>query len=352
MQRRWSRLVLLAAVSAAAGCREQGPRIVVLINGNSPYWDACRAGMQAAERELKLGNAGLSAVMEVNDGTPKGQIDKLRQYATQSDVVAVGISVTDAANDAIAQEMRNLRARGIHVLTLDADIDRDKYRDARYAFIGTDNLAAGRELGAAIRGLRPEGGEYVSFVGRTGSQNAIERVAGLAEGAGAKFTAKDNMGDQMDRSRARDNVRNAIQNHPGVNVLAGIWSYNGPAICDVVRQLPQGKDFSVVTFDAEPIAIEDMQRGDLDAMVVQNPFDIGYQGVRMMAAMIAEDEATMKEMFPNYGQPDGDLYITGLKVVVPDEGSPLSAEMFDKNTEFLKLKDFKAWLAKYGLTGS
>ena len=46
------------------------------------------------------------------------------------------------------------------------------------------------------------------------------------------------------------------------------------------------------------------------------------------------------------------IYDTGLKVVVPDEGSPLKAEMFDKKTEFLKLSDFRKWLDKYKLTGS
>ncbi len=37
---------------------------------------------------------------------------------------------------------------------------------------------------------------------------------------------------------------------------------------------------------------------------------------------------------------------------MPDKGSPLKPEMFDKKTQFLKLSEFKEWLAKYNLTES
>jgi ribose transport system substrate-binding protein len=57
-------------------------------------------------------------------------------------------------------------------------------------------------------------------------------------------------------------------------------------------------------------------------------------------------------MLPKLGQPGGDIYDTGLKVVVPDEGSPLKAEMFEKNTQFLKLGEFRKWLKEHNLTGS
>ncbi|HEX3657293.1 MAG TPA: substrate-binding domain-containing protein [Pirellulales bacterium] len=346
----------VAAFVLTAGCDSQpaahGKRIVILTNTNSPYWDTGREGLKAAAKELKLEERGLSAVMIVNDGTPHGQINQLRQFASQSDIVAVGISVTDAGNAEIADQMRALRDKGVHVMAIDGDLDRARFSDARYAFIGTDNREAGRELGTAVRELRPKGGEYVTFVGRTGAHNAIERNEGFSEGAGAKFTAVDFMGDETDRSRAKENVRNAITNHPAVNTLVGIWSYNGPAIVSVVRELNRRKDFTIVTFDAEPISIEQMAQGELDCMLVQNPFDICYQGVRAMAALVEKKQDVIKEMFPRLGQPEGDLYITNVKLVVPDHGSPLKADMFSDSTEFLKLDQFRGWLAKYGLKGS
>jgi ribose transport system substrate-binding protein len=160
------------------------------------------------------------------------------------------------------------------------------------------------------------------------------------------------MGDEVDPSRARENVRNAIKNHPDLNTLVGIWSYNAPAIVDVVRELNRRKDFAIVTFDAEPTAVDEMAKGNIDAMVVQNPYEMGYQGIRTLKALAEGDEVTVKEMYPKLGEPDGNLFDTGLKVVVPDEGSPLTAEMFGPKTQFMKLGAFREWLAKYNLKGS
>src|SRR5262249_28258153 len=112
------------------------------------------------------------------------------------------------------------------------------------------------------------------------------------------------------------------------------------------------QNYSIVTFDAEPDAIKQMGEGSIDAMVVQNPFQMGYQGVRLLKALVDDDQKTIKDMFPNLGKPDGDVYDTGIKVVVPDSGSPLKPEMFDKKTQFLKLSEFRDWLQKYHLTGS
>jgi ribose transport system substrate-binding protein len=347
-------LVPLLALAALgfSGCGSKEKRIIILTNGYSPFWDAAKVGLNEAAVDFKFKDAGLKAILEPNDSTPEGQVTKLRQYASQSDIVAIGISACDAGNDSVADEMRKLKDKGVHILTIDSDIDRDRLRDTRIAFIGTDNLAGGRELGKCARHLRPQGGELITFVGRTGAQNAIDRIKGVHEGAGDKFKTWPTMGDDTLEDRARKNVRDAIANYPKLDTLVGIWSYNAPAIADVVKEKDRRKDFTVVVFDAEPLAIQQMADGMIDAMVVQNPYQMGYQGVRLMKALVEKDDKTIEKMLPNRGKPEGDIIDTGLKVVVPDEGSPLQPEMFDKNTQFLKLSQFRQWLEKYKLTGS
>jgi ribose transport system substrate-binding protein len=328
-------------------------RLIVLTNGNSPYWDACRAGILDANRELDLEAKGFVGVMEVNDGTPQGQLDKLRQFGSQADVAGIGVSAIDAANSAIAEELRALQKKGIAVVTIDSDVDREKFRDARFAFIGTDNLAGGVVLGKTAAALRPDGGEYVTFVGRTGAQNAIERIGGFARGAGSAFTSKDSMQDENDDSRARENVRNALINNPDLRTLVGIWSYNAPAIVDVVRERKLDKSqYTVVCFDAEPLAIQAMAGNQIDALVVQNPYRMGYDGVRLLHALVAKDQESIASMYPRHGQPDGDLLDTGLKVVVPNDQSPAKSADYGPNVEVLTLEAFKGWLEQNGLTGS
>jgi len=324
-------------------------RYVIITNGNSPFWDAVRVGAENAAKDL-----GVKVDLQVNDGTPQGQQDKLRQIANLGDVVGVGISVTQAKAVGVADEMRALMKKGIQCIAIDSDFDRELLGDARFSFVGTDNLTGGQELGVCAKGIRPEGGKFITFVGIVSAQNAIERTTGFAEGAGDKFEDLNNgpMGDDLDRSRAKENVRNAIKNHPNLNTLVGIWSYNAPAIVGVVSELNRKKDFTVVTFDAEPEAILEMAKGNIDAMIVQNPYEMGYQGVRTLRALVTKDDATIQQMYPQLSQPGGNIYDTGLKVVVPDEGSPLRADMFGAKTQFMKLSEFREWLTKYGLTGS
>jgi ribose transport system substrate-binding protein len=341
----------------SAGRGSGTKRIVFLTNGSDPFWDACRSGLEEGAKQFDLESAGYTVAMEVNNGKPQGQIDKLRQFASQGDVAAVAISVIQADNAAIIEEMKKLQKKGIPVITVDGDVNREKFPDARPYYIGTDNVVGGRVLGTAAKALlesrgKEEGG-YVQFAGFTDNDNARNRMNGFQEAIGENYTEKDRMADGMDKSKARENVRNAIANHKDLVALVGIWAYNAPAIAQVVTEKDTRDQHTVVTFDAQAVALEEMSKGNIDAMVVQNPFDMGLQSVRLLKAMLEEDQATIGEMFPNEGQENGDIYTTGLRVVVPDAESPVKKELFDENVvEYMLLPDFRAWLDKYDLTSS
>jgi ribose transport system substrate-binding protein len=354
-------VVLATAVGCGSSAGDSGgaKRVILLTNGADPFWDAMRVGMTDAERDFDLAAAGLRTVMDVNDGTPKGQVDRLRQYANQSDIAAVAVSVTDSANPAIASAMEECQRAGIQVIAIDSDVDRKTNRKARFAYLGTDNVVGGQVLGRAAAAIRPQGGKYATFVGLKGAANAIERIGGFAEGSGKKFEQVENLGDEMDRSTARKNVRDALDRHPELEVLVGIWAYNAAAIVETVKQRGIRDKTTVVVFDAAPEAIAHMNDGQIDAMVVQNPYEMGYLGTRLMKALVEDDGKTIAEMLPAYdlktrrfSQPDGDILTTGLRVVYPDAGTPLAKELFAEGTEFLSLGDFKKWLAEHHLTGS
>lgn len=329
-------------------------RIVLLNNTDSPFWDAARAGIAKAAEELEIQKSGFTAGMDSNDGTEQGQIEKLRQYGTQKDIAAVIISPLSASNPAIAAELEKLNKKGIVIGCFDSDLD-PKFRKWREFYVGTDNIKGGKVLGTAAKGLRPEGGEYVQFVGTDSQQNAIERMDGFTSAVPESFVQKDRRLDGADRSRARDNVRDVVGKYPNLNILVGIWSYNAPAIVDVMKEKNARDRFTIVTFDAEQLAIEQMGAGMIDAMVVQNPFGMGYQSVRYAFAKLTKDEATLGKMFPKMGQEGGDIMDTGLKVVIPNENtklSPATFESFSEGVEVLTLKQFQDWLKQYQLTSS
>jgi ribose transport system substrate-binding protein len=332
-------------------------RFIFVTNGDDPFWDACNAGLVEGAKRSGLAEKGLRVVMEKNNGTAQGQIEKLRQFGSQSDIAGVAISVIQAENVAIVEEMRNLTAKGVQVITVDGDVNRGVFRDARPFYIGTDNIVGGRLLGAAAQQILAargvSSGGYVQFAGFTDNDNARARMNGFQEAVGAAFTEVDRMSDEMDLTRARDNVRSALVNHPGLVALVGIWAYNAPAIAEVMQERGVRDRITAVTFDAQAAAIERMAGGHIDAMVVQNPFEMGIQTVRLLLAMHEADEAVIATMFPRRGEPDGDIYTTGLRLIAPDD-DPLvkPGDVEVDGYEYMPLSVFRAWLAEYGLSSS
>lgn len=359
-------LTLAALLVGHVGCAKQpgtsssgsaSKRLIFLINNPDPFWDACRAGLMEGAKKFELEQAGLSVSMESNDGTAQGQIDKLRQYASQSDIVGIAISVIQADNVAIIEEMKNLQAKGVKVITVDGDVNTARFRDARPYYIGTNNVVAGRMLGAATKAiLEAKGvkqGGYVQFAGFTDNDNARNRMDGFKEGVGSAYTEKDRMPDETNRTRAQENVRNAIINHSDLVAIVGIWAYNGPAVAHVLEERKMRDKLTCVTFDADADSITQMAEGNLDCMCVQNPFEMGYASVKLLKAMHQNDQATIKEMFPQAGQENGDIFTTGLRIVVPDVGSPVKSELFDSQVvEFMTLSQLREWLKKYNLKSS
>lgn len=340
------------APSSDSGARKK--RIVLLNNTASPFWDAARAGIKQAVEDFGLEEAGYTAAMDANDGTESGQIEKLRQYASKSDIAAVIISPISSKSPAIAEELQKLKDKGVLIGCFDSDLA-DDARSIREFYVGTNNVQGGKVLGTAAKNLQPDGGAYAQFVGTDSQQNARERMDGFTSAVGDSYKELARRLDDADRSRSRDNVRYVIDKFDELNILVGIWSYNAPAIVDVVEEKGVGDKVTVVTFDAEQLAIHQMEAGKIDAMVVQNPFGMGYESVRYAFAKLSGDSDTISGMFPNMGEEGGDILDTGLKVVVPDSGSPLTPEMFDEfgnGVEFLPISQFKAWLDEYGLTSS
>ena len=341
-------------------------RFIFITNGDDPYFDVLNAGLQAGAEKFAFADKGLEVVMEKNNATAQGQIDRLRQLVTQADVAGVAISVIQAENVAIVEEMKRLTEKGVSVITVDGDINQKLFSDGRPYYIGTDNSIAGRLLGTAgkkvlqSRGIT-EGG-FIQFTGFTDNDNARARMDGCREAIGASYSEVDRMADSFDHSRARDNVRTALVNHPDVKALVGIWAYNAPAIAEVVAERGVRDQVSIFTFDAAAQAIEHMANGNIDCMIVQNPFEMGVQTVRLLLAMQEGQDAIIMNMFPNYGQPGGDRFTTGLRLIIPDawendEDAPISKKDLESavsagTLEVLSLSVFREWLKKYGLSSS
>ena len=99
------------------------------------------------------------------------------------------------------------------------------------------------------------------------------------------------------------------------------------------------KKSTVVTFDLDELAGQDVATGKIDATVCQNPYEMGYRGVRLLKAFIDNDQKTIDEMLPG----GIDIIDTGVRVVVPKKDSPV------KGDNVIDIDEMKAWLSSKGL---
>ena len=225
-------------------------RFIFITNGDDPYFDVLNAGLQAGAEKYDLASSNIEVVMEKNNATAQGQINRLRQLVIQADIAAVAISVIQAENVAIVEEMKRLAEKGVPVITVDGDINGKLFSDARPFYIGTDNSIAGRLLGTAAkkvlesRGLN-EGG-FIQFTGFTDNDNARARMNGCRDALGKNYTELDRMADSFDHSRARDNVRTALVNHPDMTCFSrnlGLQCAGNSRSCSRARS--SGSDFDI-----------------------------------------------------------------------------------------------------------
>ncbi|MGE3820777.1 MAG: substrate-binding domain-containing protein, partial [Isosphaeraceae bacterium] len=278
------------AIGSPTAAPSGGPRLMFITNSNSDWWDAVAKGMEDGGKTF-----GAQVELRRNEGQPEGQIRLLEDALSLPDVKGVAVSVLEAASPGIADKMRELQKAGKVVIAIDSD----GQVDARRAYIGTNNRKAGEAAGKVAAALRPSGGKTAVFVGLASAANAIERREGFFAGAGSAFQQTEVFEDGGDKNRAQVNVQTAITKYPDLEVLLGLWSYNAPRIAEEVGKSPEvRKRVTVVTFDLDEQAVAHLEGGRIDATVVQNPYEMGYQGVRLLKAYVENDAKTIGEMLP------------------------------------------------------
>ncbi len=327
-------------LSPSAGGSAAGPRLIFITNDTSDWWTTVEKGMHDGAKEF-----GAQAEMHRGDGEPAHQIQRIEDVISLPDVQGVAISVLEAESPGIADKMRELQAAGKIVIAIDSD----GQKDARRAYIGTFNRKAGEVAGKAARQLRPQGGKTVAFVGTAAAANASERREGFFAGAGEGFRlsprqdALEVLEDGTDKTRAQSNVQTAISKYPQAGVFLGLWSYNAHFIAEEFAKFPDLRQkVTIVTFDLDEAAVDDVAKGAIDVTVCQNPYQMGYLGVRLLKALIGKDQKTIDEMLPG----GTDSIDTGVRVIVPNEGSAVTGD------NVISIGEMKKWLASKGLKSS
>jgi ribose transport system substrate-binding protein len=302
--------MLAAGVVLSTGAIAQDKQqLAFVVNASSDFWKLAEAGVKKAQGELPN--------YELQFKYP-AQGTAALQNALMDDLVAAGtdaimISSADPKNSIDAF---NRIAAQVPLFTTDSDAPASN----RIAYLGSSNtlarVQAGEEMVKAMAGKE---GKCMGFVGFLGADNAVERIAGFRqaiEGKGIELV--DVRGDDVDFTKARTNVDDVLVANPEINCMVGFYSYNPPKIYEALQAAGKLGQITVVAFDEDPVTLGAVKEGSFASTVVQQPFEWGYQGMKLMAAYLEGDKS---------GIPEDGLIIVPTKVINKDNVDEFSADL-------------------------
>jgi ribose transport system substrate-binding protein len=295
-------LLSLFSLVGLNGCRESGEssdRYAFVTNGVAEFWTLAESGAKQAGKELGVD------VTVLMPGSLSDQKQMLEDAVTRG-YKGVAVSPIDSSNQT---DMLNQVAAATKLVTHDSDAPDSE----RLAYIGMDNYTAGRLCGQLVKEALPQGGEVMILIGRMEQDNARKRRQGvidellgrsedpsrfdppadLVEGNGFKILGT--LTDGFDLSKAKANAEDALSRYPEIDAMVGLFAYNPPAILQALEQAGKLNTVKIIGFDEDSQTLAGIKAGTVHGTVVQNPYEYGYQSVKVLKALAAGDNSVIPQ---------------------------------------------------------
>src|SRR5437588_12363923 len=282
--------LFLGACNNTVACKRR--KLALVTNNASDFWTIARKGTEKAAGELP--NADIE--FRINSDNTAAEQQRVVDDLLAKGIDGIAISPVDPVNQL---QMLNRAAQQALVITQDSDAPSSN----RVCYIGTDNVAAGRQAGGLVKEALPQGGKIMVFVGTLDAANAQQRYQGLTEALqGSHIHILDVRTDGADRVRAKSNAADTLANQPDIAGMVGLWSYNGPAIVGAVRDAGKTGKVKIVAFDEEDEALSGSKDESIYATVVQQPFEFGYQSMNLIARILDGDRSEILASKQRFGR--------------------------------------------------
>jgi ribose transport system substrate-binding protein len=274
-------LAAALTLAASAAMAQDKPRLAFVVNGASDFWKIAEAGVAKAQAELPDYDMQLVYPEQAAAAVQQRVLEDL----VAAGVASIMVSAVDPKNQ--TDGLKKISEQ-VPLFTTDSDAA----QSGRIAYIGSSNTELGKDAGNLMLKALPDGGKCIGFVGLLGADNAVERINGVKEVLeGSNVELIDVRGDEIDQGRAKRNVEDALAATPDVACLVGFYSYNTPRIYEVLKESGKLGQIKVIGFDEDPITLGGVKEGSIVGTVVQQPFEWGYQGMKLMAANLAGDKS-------------------------------------------------------------
>lgn len=263
--------LLLSACGHTEGRTAQYKIYLITKSTSTEFWRSVFAGANAARAEYNVNLVIRGPDTEENYAGQNMYIQEaVRNHADAIVFSAISYTENAAAIDEAAEA-------GIKIVVIDSDVNSSRVS----ARIGTDNMQAGRITAAAAL----DTDEQHLSVGIVNfaqfSRNGEEREIGLREQLEKDPRVEEicTVNSLTDHDAARESATELLREHPEINILIGLNEPLGVGVAEASEELKLKDRVRVISFDSNIRCIELLRHGDVSALIVQNPYAMGYLGV-------------------------------------------------------------------------
>ncbi|MFV0406875.1 MAG: ABC transporter substrate-binding protein [Propioniciclava sp.] len=271
--------------SSASGGADGAKPNIAFIQGviGDNFYISMECGVRAAADEFGA---------EISVQGPQKWDPALQQPVLTSVQASSPDAILIAPNDITAmQRPLEEAAKVSKVVLVDTSVEDPSFA---VSTISSDNLGGGTAAFEALKGLIPDGGKVLVLDNQPGISTTDARVKGF-EDAVAQDASFEYIGVEFHKNQpaeAAKFVTATLAAHPDLKGVFATNIFGAEGAATGIQQAGVAGKVQVVGFDAGPAQVAALKDGTVQAIIAQQPYDIGYQGVQQALAALNGEETT------------------------------------------------------------
>ena len=280
-------LLVLILLSLVAACTKTTGKkkftIAVIPKGTThEFWKSIHAGSNKAASELTAQGTDVEVIWKgpLREDDREQQIQVVEGFAAQG---VSGIVLAPLDNRALVRPVSEAHRAGVPTVIIDSGLESNDF----VSFVATDNRKGGTLAADRMGQLLNGKGKVLVLRYAEGSASTTEREEGFISEIKQKFPGIELVSTNQYAGATRDTAKRASENLLNTygDQVQGIFTPNESSTAGMLLALQDiGKagKISFVGFDSSQTFIDAINANQLHGIVVQNPFNMGYLGVRTM----------------------------------------------------------------------
>jgi ribose transport system substrate-binding protein len=268
-------LCLFGSMILLGSCSRTNQRVIAVVpkGHGSIFWETVHAGAQAAGTQF-----GVSILWN----GPASETEVSKQINIVEDFInrhVDGIVVAPTDSKALVPVIERASAHGIPVTIFDSGAQTENY----ISFVSTDNYQGGVTAAHRMALILKQTGN-VAIVGvLPGSASTTQREEGFKATLAKQYPNLKVVAFQYgmsDRARSLAVTEDILTANPALDGIFGPNESSTLGASQAVKMRGLAHKVKIVGFDSSPSLTNDIEEGVIDSLVVQNPFAMGFEGVK------------------------------------------------------------------------